>query len=179
VVAAADDSEPVWVAAHDLAPGTQIAADDLIRGKVRLYGQDGRYVSADGPAPIGYIVTRTIGDDEILPVGAIVAAASSAPYRLVTVPVAPLHLPPRLAAGERVDVYVTPKVSGSDAVAPRLVHPAATVQSITEDDGGLARGSEELAVVLQVAPGVVADLVAGIRGGDVDLVRVPQGQVTK
>src|SRR4051812_14167062 len=109
VVAAADTSEPVWVAAHDLAPGTLLSASDLVRGKVHLYGQDGRYVSANGAAPVGYVVARAIGRNEILPAAAIVEARSATPFRLVTVPVAPLHLPPHLGAGEQVDVYVTPK----------------------------------------------------------------------
>src|SRR4051794_29363305 len=52
VVAAADTSEPVWVAAHDLAPGTQLSPDDLVRGRVHLYGQDGRYLSAKGGSPV-------------------------------------------------------------------------------------------------------------------------------
>src|SRR4051812_22168473 len=102
VVAAADTSEPVWLAAHDLAPGTQLVAGDLMRGKVHLYGQDGRYVSAKGTAPVGYVVTRAVGRNEMLPTAAIVAAGSAGPFRLVTVPVASMHLPPHLEAGEQV-----------------------------------------------------------------------------
>ena len=176
VVAASDKSEPVWVAARDLAAGTQLTADDVRRGKVHLYGQDGRYVSAKSGPPVGYVLTRSVGRDELLPVAAITAPGAAQPFRLVTVPVAPLHMPPKLAAGERVEVYVTPKASGGTAGRPRLVFAGAVVQSVTTGGSGLSAGNSEAAVVLRVPPDAVATLVAGLRGGEVDLIRIPAGQ---
>jgi hypothetical protein len=176
VVAASDKSEPVWVAARDLAAGTQLSADDLRRGKVHLYGQNGKYVSAKSGPPVGYVLTRSVGRDELLPVAAITSPADARPFRLVTVPVAPLHMPPKLAAGERVEVYVTAKESGTQQTKPRLVFAGAVVQSVTTGGNGLSGANGDAAVVLRVPPGAVAALVAGLRGGEVDLVRIPVGQ---
>jgi hypothetical protein len=176
VVAASDKSEAVWVAARDLAAGTQLTAEDVRRGKVHLFGQDGRYVSAKSGPPLGYVLTRSVGRDELLPVGAIASPGEAAPFRLVTVPVAPLHMPPKLAAGERVEVYVTAKTAGDKAGPPRLIYANAVVQSVTSSSGGLSGTNGETAVVLRVPPESVPTLVAGLRGGDVDLVRIPSGQ---
>jgi hypothetical protein len=175
VVAASDKSEAVWVAARDLAAGTQLSSDDLRRGKVHLYGQHSRYVSAGGSPPLGYVLTRSVGRDELLPVAAITSPGEASPFRLVTVPVAPLHMPPKLAAGERVEVYVTSKTTGDKTGAPRLIYANAVVQSVATS-GGLSGANGDAAVVLRVPPESVPTLVAGLRGGEVDLVRIPAGQ---
>jgi Flp pilus assembly protein CpaB len=175
VVAASDNSESVWVAARDLAAGTQLTTDDLRRGKVQLHGQDGRYVSAKGSPPVGYVLTRAVGRDELLPVAAITSPGEAPAFRLVTVPVAPLHMPPKLAPGERVEVYVTAKAAGERTGTPRLIYAGAVVQSVGSSSSGLS-ASSEVGVVLRVPPESVSTLVAGLRGGDVDLVRIPPGQ---
>jgi hypothetical protein len=176
-VAATDESEPVWVTVRDLAAGTQLTAADVRRGKAHLYGEAGRYVSARKDPPVGYVLTRSIGRDELLPRAAIAAPGDVRPFRLVTIPVAPLHMPPKLVSGERVEVYVTVTPSAGKPSAPRLVLAVAVVQSVTAPSGGLSGSNAETAVVLRVPPGAVADLVAASRTGDVDLVRIPPGQV--
>jgi Flp pilus assembly protein CpaB len=177
IVASSDSSEPVWVAAHDLAAGTQLTADDLRAGRVHLYGKRGTYVSAKGAAPTGYVLTRAIGKGELLPVAAVVPAGQVPPYRLVTVQVAPLHVPLHLGAGDRVDVYVTPRATGSSQpLQSTVVFAGAVVQAVSSGGHGLTAGSTDTAVVLQVPPRAVPGVLAGIHGGDVDLVLVPAGQ---
>ena len=122
VVATSHSSEPVWVAARDLAAGTELSAADLTRGRVHLYGKGGRYVSAKGSPPAGYVLTRPVGRGEMLPVAAIARPGQTPAYRLVTVQVAPLRLPLHLGAGDRVDVYVTSRPVGGQAVSSRLVY---------------------------------------------------------
>jgi hypothetical protein len=176
VVDRSDASEPVWVATHDLAAGTQLTAADVSRGRVHLYGGHGTYVSAKGAAPIGYVLARPLGKGELLPVTAVVPPGQVPAFRLVTVQVAPLHIPLHLGAGDRVDVYVTPRVTGGAAEPARRVYAAAVVQAVTTGSHGLTVGSADSAVVLQVPPAAVPTLLAGIHDGDVDLVLVPTGQ---
>jgi hypothetical protein len=174
LLASADDSEPVWIAAHDLAPGSQIAAGDLRRGRVHLYGDASRYVSGSAAAPIGYVLTRGVGADELLPVGAIVDPHTAHPFRLVTVPVDQFHLPPHLASGERVDVYVTPHTTSDRPGRATVVYAGAVVASIDTGSHGLGGGGTSgVGVVLSVPPRAAADLVTALHAGDVDLVRVP------
>lgn len=176
IVASSNSSEPVWVAARDLAAGTQLTADDLTRGRVHLYGDKGKYVSAKTNPPVGYVLTRPVGKGELLPVGAVGPAGAAPAYRLVTVQVAPLHVPLHLGAGDRVDVYVTPRSTGGQQQPSTLVFGGAVVQAVNSGSHGLTASSGDTAVVLQVPPRAVADVLAGIHGGDVDLVLVPVGQ---
>jgi hypothetical protein len=176
IVAASDSSEPVWIAARDLAAGTQLTAGDLARSRVHLFGSRGTYVSAKSAPPAGYLLTRPIGKGELLPVAAVVAPGKAPAFRLVTVQVAPLHAPLTLGAGDRVDLYVTPRSTGGQAQPARLVFAGAVVQTVNAGGHGLTSASSDTAVVLQVPPGAVADVIAGIHGGDVDLVLVPAGQ---
>jgi hypothetical protein len=173
VVASADDSQPVWVASHDLAAGAQLTAADVHRGRAHFYGAEGRYVSGRGEPPLGYVLTRAVGVDELLPVSAIVDPARAKPFRLVTVPVEPFHLPPHLTAGERVDVYVTTHAADGRPGPARVVYAGAVVAAVDSGSHGLGATSSGQGVVLSVPPASTAALVSAIHSGDVDLVRVP------
>lgn len=179
VLAGADTTQRVWVAAHDLAPGTVLAADDLRTGRVRLYGASGRYVAGD--APVGYVVLRGVTADELLPVDALSEPGRATERREVTVPVPSGHLPPDLERGEQVDVYVTPseatarRVQGDDAYAPRLVLPGVTVARVVRA-GGLASSGQDQTVVLSVPPAQVLTVVQALAEGALDLVRVPRAE---
>ncbi|MFL6240072.1 MAG: SAF domain-containing protein [Actinomycetes bacterium] len=176
VVAASDSSEPVWVAGHDLAAGTQLSAGDFTHGRVHLYGERGTYISARSGLPTGYVLIRPIGKGELLPTAAVAPPGQVPTFRLVTVQVAPLHVPLHLGTGDRVDVYVTPRATGSEPQPARLVFPAAIVAAVSSGSRGLTAGSTDTAVVLEVPPRAVAGVLAGVHGGDVDLVMVPTGQ---
>ena len=173
VVSAADHSQLVWAAAHDLAPGATVEATDLTAVHSRLFGAGRLYLSAErGTAPSGYVVRRPIAKGELVPVGAL--GRHSTDTRLVTVPVKQFHLPPGLGADQRVDVYVTVKPRGTETAAPpQLVLPAAVVVSVQRGGGRLGGSGAENGVVLRVPSASVETLVAAIQRGDIDLVRVP------
>jgi hypothetical protein len=105
VLAGADSSQQVWVGTHDLAPGTVLTAADLQVGKVRLFGTGHFYLA--GHKPLGYVVLRGVGADELVPRAALDDPTRAGERRDITVPVAAGHLPPDLARGDLVDVYVT------------------------------------------------------------------------
>lgn len=176
VLAGADSSQQVWFAAHDLAPGSVLTAGDLTTGRVRLFGASGRYVA--GRKPLGYVVQRPVGKGEMLPAGALADPATAGSRREITVPVPFGHLPPDLARGDQVDVYVTPDDKArraADAVplTPRLVLRAVTVGRLGRA-GGLGSSGQDQPVVLTVAPGDVLTLVQAMAQGRLDLVRVPR-----
>jgi hypothetical protein len=196
VLSAADRSQLVWSTARDLAPGTELTAGDVVATRVRLFGNAERYVSAEQPAPVGYLLQRALGADELLPREALAAPGSAPDFRYVTLNVRPGNAPPDLRSGEQVDVYVTPESgepnapaapvapgaapdpAGADAAAPttgsRLVLPALTVLQAPAADG-FGAGSEQRPVVLQVPPAEVAALLSATELGRIDLVRVPRG----
>jgi hypothetical protein len=172
LLAAADDRAAVLVARHDLVPGQHLTADDFTVGHVQLDDQAGRYVAAAAP-PVGYVVTRFVGTDELLPADAVATGAVAADSRYVTVPVQPGHLPSDLARGDLVDVYLTgPAAAGTRAPAPTLVLAAVPVR--TTGGGSRVFGSSStLSVELEVPEARVADLVHAVESGTIDLVAVP------
>lgn len=170
VLSSADRSTSVWVTTRALAPGAQLADDDLELGRVRLFGATSGYLS--GPKPVGYVLLRSVGAGELLPEAALGRPGEDVDYRAVTVPVSAGHLAPDLRAGQQVDVYVTPegaRGAPAAATAPRLVLAGVTV--LQRPSEGSAEGDE--AVVLQVRPDQVLVVLAAVDAGSIDLVRVP------
>jgi hypothetical protein len=171
LLASADDRTEVWALAAPLAAGTTVTEDDLVVVGVAL-DELGAYVAV-GTEIEGRVLARDVGAGELLPTGALADAAVQ-DRRLVTVPVDPLHAPPGLARGERVDVYVTPAdgaALGEVEVVPLLV----LADALVADPGSLDPSglSDRLGVVLDVAATDADRAVAAARAGDVDLVRAP------
>ncbi len=115
ILASADRSQLVWAATKDLATGSELATGDLRPVQVRLFDTGTRYLSADGPAPVGYVLAQAVGRGELLPDRALRQPAVDVDYRSVSVPVGPGHFPPGLTSGQKVDVWVTPTRDGSQA----------------------------------------------------------------
>lgn len=197
LLAGADRSQSVWVAARDLPAGARLAAGDLRPGEVRLFDNGGRYLAATDDPPVGYLLARGVGAEELLPRDSLVLPEDvEEPLREVSVPVDARHLPADLAAGELVDVYFTP----GEEQDPGGSEPAPTAQDedAAEQAGraaaarartkrllagvpvGLrprdpAAGAEGEAVVLRVSDDDALRLVTALRTGSIDLSRVPVG----
>lgn len=181
VLSGADASQQVWVAARDLAPGTVLTAADLQSGRVRLFGTSERYLA--GEKPIGYVVLRAVGADELVARTALSDPGTDVVRREVTIPVAAGHLSPDLAHGDLVDLYVTPSEATSRrlvaakaaaAYAPQLVLRGVSIARVSRG-GGLASSGQDVTVVLSVAPAEVAAVVQALADGTLDLIRVPRG----
>lgn len=184
VLSGADASQQVWVAAHDLAPGTVLTAEDLKLDRVRLFGTSGRYLAGD--KPVGYVVQRPIGTDELVARTALSDPGTDLVRREVTVPVPAGHLSPDLDHGDVVDLYVTPSEATSRRLvaakaaapyAPQLVLRGVSIARVSRG-GGLAASGQDVTVVLSVAPADVAAVVQALADGTLDLVRVPRGSQT-
>jgi len=175
LLSTAGDRVPVWTAKQALAAGTTLRADDVVAVSVAADNL-ASYLPQSSDVT-GKVLARDVGAGELVPTAALTDSATGA-RRLVTVPVDPLHAPPGLARGERVDVYVSPKDGasvGQDGVTvlPTLVLAGALVA----DPGSVdtAGTSSQIGVVLDVAAKDADRAVAAARGGDVDLVRVGTG----
>lgn len=171
VLASADDRVQVWSLASPLAAGTTLQADDLVAVPVAL-DDIAAYVPATADV-VGQVLLRDAGAGELLPAAA-VGEGGAGERRLVTVPVDPLHAPPGLARGERVDVYVTP-ADGAAVGSGVDVLPALVLEGALVDDPGAADASgvtELIGVVLDVSAADADRAVAAARAGDADLVRV-------
>lgn len=182
LLAAADRTQLVWAAARDLAPGTVLEEEDLRAVEVRLLSARDAYLAAPSRDFVGYVLERELLADELVPVRALAGPGDQAELRLVSVPVEPGRYPGDLERGQRVDVWSTPDDDAaaqppagepSEATGSRLVLEAVPVAQRAEDGGALVGASGAEAVVLAVAPEDVAELVAAMSSGRIDLVRVP------
>jgi hypothetical protein len=114
VLAAADDTVQVWAAATDLGAGQRMDADDLVAQRVR-FADDGAlagYFTVDDELPTDLELTRSVAAGELLPRSAVGAPADTG---LVEVPIAvePELVPPSVAPGDIVDVYVVAPLSAA------------------------------------------------------------------
>ena len=114
---------------HDLAPGTELAADDLVAVDVRLDEAADAYLSA-GTRPEGGVLARAVREGELLPFSALEEPAEHVQLAL---PVQAGYVPPGLGRGQLIDVYaVADPAAGAVGVADgsvTLVVRRATVQA--------------------------------------------------
>lgn len=193
VLAGADRSQLVWAASRDLAPGSLLAAEDIVPVRVRLFDTASLYLDAAEPAPVGYVTGRGLGRGELLPDDALRPPGVDVDLRLVTVLVELGHVPPDLIDAQQVDVWVTPdRDRVAAAVVARPGQPAAkgsggatgavtaevVLSGVTVATGpppaGFASAAAAVPVVLQVRQADVAVLLSAISLGRIDLVRVPR-----
>jgi hypothetical protein len=175
IVGGADHYERVYAATHELSAGTTLSAADVGTVRVRFGADGNRYVSAGGSLPVGYVLDRAVGSNELLPKAAL-HAVTRADSRLVTVPVKPHHFAADLGHGQLVDVYVTAKPKSRETTPPpALVLGRVPVETVDDVQGSRYSGSSEAAVTLRTTADAVPYVVNALQTGEIDLIRVPTG----
>lgn len=196
LLAAADRTVPVLVAAEDLVPGQPLTGDLVEPSGALLESGLDRYVTDVGT---GYLVVRPVERGELLPRSAIKPTGEAEDVRQVTVAVPASEAPAGLRPGDAVDVWLVPE--GEDVRASLLL-PAARVTAATSGGGGLGAPTGQHRVTLAVTAvespeagepedgtaaedgdaseeavdleAVTAELVAAARAGRVYLTRLPE-----
>ncbi|WP_062528746.1 SAF domain-containing protein [Demequina rhizosphaerae] len=135
---AADRTMPVYAAADALAPGTVLDESNLLIAHVRV--GDG-YLAAPADAPFGRVLTRAVGDGELVPASA-VATREDFDGRPVAV-IASAPVADGVEAGAVVDVWVTPEDGSSTRVGEALA-----VAAVERDEGSFGLGGETVYVVV-------------------------------
>lgn len=176
VVASSGHFDEVWAASHDLAPGTTLTKGDLVSVKVRFHDHGGGYYSATGKSLVGRTTIAPLSAGQLIPVAA-VPVKPPEQTRLVTVPVAKLHMPhDNELQGTQVDLYVTVKSTvGQPQQAPQLVLANVTVADVIAQSSLADSGNS--GVVLQVPVRYVNAVVGAVESGSIDVVRVPTDNV--
>jgi hypothetical protein len=117
----ADDSVAVWAAADDLVAGQELAGDDLSPRRVRFVAADDlhHYWPADEALPAGARLLRQVGAGELVPRDAVGTEQEDG---LLAVPLAvePTLVPPGVAAGSVVNVYVSASGRCPECTGPAL-----------------------------------------------------------
>ncbi len=174
LVGSADDREPVYVAAVDLAAGDEVTSSVLRRVDVQIGDGAAEYLSALGTPQVGSFVLRDVRAGELVPASAL-GSATEVGVQRVTVPVDAVSAS-GLVRGTRVDVYVsdTPTGAPSDAKpkAERALESVAVVE-VLAGRGGLGSASAS-SVQLYVPTTDVPSLVEAIDAeAKITLVPVP------
>jgi len=170
LLAGADDTVPVLVAAGPLAAGERLDEGDLVTARVRFADaqEAARYLSDDA-ALTGTVLLRPVGAGELVPRAAIGPAGAPAQVS-VPLPVDASRVPGTVRSGSVVDVWAGPDPQADSRVtahgddAERLLREV-PVLSVERPDG-LGPGT-----VVQVVVGVpeakanrIAEAVAGLSG---------------
>ena len=174
VLADADERVRVWSVTRDLGADTRLTTDDLAVRSVRLDDAAARYVSADQNLD-GMVLTRPLGEGELLPVGA-VSRAGTGDQRRVVVQVDRIGAG-GLDKGRVVDVYaVRDATAGETPPAPELVLSGVTVAEDVKAGGSTFGGSASKAGIALIVDGDdVASLIDAMAHGDVYVAQVPGG----
>jgi Chaperone for flagella basal body P-ring formation len=152
VVSAADKTESMWAAAHDLAPGSVLGAQDVTSVRVRLPDGSGHYLETTVPV-LGKTVTRQLSAGELLPQSSL---ENSAPATTVTVPLATANAP-KISRGQRIELWVTTKTCSAVAVLDSV-----TVQDVQAASGGAFASGSTQNVVVRLAPEHAQRLVTAL-----------------
>ncbi len=176
VVAASDDTVPMYAAVASLVPGQPVTQRDVRRVDVQLGADRARYVVADHDIAPDTFALRDVRPGELLPTSALGTRADTN-LKPVSVPV-DSGAAAQIAAGSIVDVWVNAKDPSSAAEKygnPVKTLEAAPVSRVPEAGGnGLGSASGKTAVQIMVPEAGVQALIAAIdQGAKITLVPVP------
>jgi hypothetical protein len=146
IIGAADRTVAVYAAKSALYPGDRVAAADLAVARVRLGSGEERYLTvADLPAD-GVIVSRAVGEGELLPAAAVGAAEGSSLAAVVVRLSGPLSA--AASPGTAVDLWAAKRLDGSRFGPPAVLVPGATIVRVVEEEGLVADDGVALEVLV-------------------------------
>lgn len=171
VVAAADETSPVYAAASTLVPGRPIAADQVRRVDVQLGASAGGYVSADQPLAPNAVAVREVRPGELLLVSA-VGDREHSTLKPVMIPV-DQDSASVLVVGSAVDVWVNRRTgrpgagAGSDSygVPVKMIAGASVSRVPDPSSGQLGSSRGTTGVQVMVPGGQVEQLIAMVDQG--------------
>jgi len=176
VIGASAQTAAVWAAERDLAAGTVLTPGDLTPVEVNLGDNTSLYLSPASGSPIGMTVVSPMSAGELLAASAIEQSGTG---RIVAIAVEPNNMPPGVAHGSTIDLYLTKgSVAGAEAQATtELIGRDITVQSVTAPaSGGLSGATSNRYQLSVLLPEDIADkLVRVLPTGEPIVVLVSGG----
>ncbi len=171
VLRAADNTQPVLVAAKELASGTLIGERDVRVARVHVDGAvlATLFGGADLGALRGQVVTKTIREGALLGRGDVRELGAHAATRVMSFPLPRARaVGGKLTGGDRVDVIA---VERNTARSGYVLADAEVIAVESRSSGPLAGASDEMTVSLVVDGEGAPRLAAALDTGTVTLVR--------
>jgi hypothetical protein len=141
VISAADQRDPVWAVAHDVAAGTVLQGRDIRQVDVRLGSSSELYVPGT-MAVIGEAIKQPLRAGQLLAKSDIGAADNGV---TVTIPIQPENAP-KIASGNRITVWLTTK-----ACRGVVVLSGVTVQDVRAPGSGALTASTTVNVLVTLS----------------------------
>lgn len=163
LVAALDDTTPVYSAARDLLPGQPVRDGDLVPVQVRLGEAAAGYVDGAAPVPPGTHLLRSVSAGELVPAAAL-GSARQALDKTVSVPVDTVAAR-ALVQGAVVDVWASrrdPDAVGEAYLDPQLLLGGAVLDRVPAESAGLGAGLGRTAVQVVVPADRVGEIIAAV-----------------
>lgn len=174
VIAQADNRVQVWSVTRDLGAGVRLTDADVTPVAVRLDELGARYAGADEDIS-GFVLTRPLGEGELLPVGAL-RPAEEVEQRRVVLEVDRVGVA-GLGRGSVVDVYRVLTANGQvvENAEPELVLSGVSVaEDIRGSGSGFGSSGSTVGVALMVDQADVQTLLTAVANGTIYLVSVPK-----
>jgi hypothetical protein len=146
IVGAADRTTAVYTARSALHPGDRISADDLAIAEVRLGPGEERYLTVDDLPAGGAVVSRAVGEGELLPAAAVGAAEGASLAAVVVQLSGPLSDAAR--PGTAVDLWAAERLDSARFGPPAVLVPGATIVRLVESEGLVADDGVALEVLV-------------------------------
>jgi hypothetical protein len=138
IVSSADASVQVLAAREALAPGDRIDTSDLIATSVRLQSVDGLYLLPGDVPEDGLVVTRAVGEGELVPASAVGAKAGLGLASVVVTING--QLPGAITPGATADLWASRHEESNAFGPPSVIVSGATVVRVIESDGLVTSG---------------------------------------
>ncbi|GAA1689700.1 hypothetical protein GCM10009792_07230 [Microcella alkalica] len=163
IVAANDDGSEVYVAPRLLTAGELITSDDLEVRRVSLGADVSTYIAIGTLPEAGVVVARTIGEGELVPLGAVGDERGPSTTTIVVALTTPLGATVR--PGDQLDLWGSPLEEAGRFGAPVVISSAAQlVREVAEE--GLVAGAQAARVELLVPRRDVARILHALANGD-------------
>jgi len=165
LIGASNKTVALWGVARDLGIGSTIHGGDLVLRQAHLDRDANIYLSG-GYQPVGLYVTRDLRAGELLPATSVAKNDGLAMRRVVTVEIENHHLPPDVARGDLVDLYVTSRGTGGEILAA----PERVIGDVVVDSVDINSNSTHFGVALSLLDVDVPAVVEAAQRGHLDLV---------
>lgn len=183
LVSAPAPSTRLWVAAHEIAPGSTVLATDLTTVDADLPAEAAQHYALATTNIEGAYVASGIAAGQMIPLDSLSESAPSA-SRQMTVPVEAEHaVGGDLRAGDLIDILVTLDAGRSSARTTVLVSEA-EVLGVVQASGSFGSESSPIGVTIALSADDAPRLALALRTGEIDVVRAvasdasSQGEVT-
>lgn len=166
--ALSDKSSRYWVAAHPIAPGSMLTAEDFQITSASLAGNSDLYL-AEEISPIGLTSSVFIGEGEFIPMTGISEETLAFDAEQVPLNISPSDIPASIQIGEPISLYWVPEPPDSQSLStPELLLTGIFLRSIDRKSANFGNG---LAITVSVDNSQVVRLLAGTSNGRLVVVR--------